>query len=81
MLTTYLNAALRHARYEILADDGQYYGEIQECNGVYASAATLELCREELEEVLEEWVLFRVHRNLPLPVIDGVELAVREAAI
>lgn len=41
MLLEYLQAALRHARYEILPDDGTYYGEIPECNGVYANAATL----------------------------------------
>jgi predicted RNase H-like HicB family nuclease len=73
MLLEYLQAALRHARYEILPDDGTYYGKIPECNGVYANAATLEVCREELREVLEEWVLFRVHRNLPPTVIDGPE--------
>jgi len=81
MLTDYLKAALRQARYEKLPDDGQYYGEIPQCNGVYATAAALEDCRDELEEVLEEWVLFRVHRNLPLPVIDGIELAVKEQAV
>ncbi|MFH1113449.1 MAG: hypothetical protein V1792_05970 [Pseudomonadota bacterium] len=51
-----------------------------ECNGVYANADTLEDCRDELREVLEEWVLFRVYRNLSLPVIDGIELAIREVA-
>ncbi len=80
MLLEYLQAALRHARYEILPDDGTYYGEIPECNGVYANAATLEVCREELREVLEEWVLFRVHRNLALPIIDGIELTIKEVA-
>lgn len=45
MLLEYINAALRHARYEILRDDGTYYGEIPECNGVYANAANLEACR------------------------------------
>ena len=80
MLLEYLQAALRHARYEILPDDGTYYGEIPECNGVYANAATLEVCREELREVLEEWVLFRVHRNLELPIIDGIELTIKEVA-
>lgn len=80
MLLEYLQAALRHARYEILPDDGTYYGEIPECNGVYANAGTLEVCREELREVLEEWVLFRVHRNLALPIIDGIELTIKEVA-
>ena len=79
MLTRYLAAAMRHARYEILPDSGQYYGEIPECTGVYATADTLEACREELEEVLKEWVLLGIHRNVPLPILDGIELAVKEA--
>jgi hypothetical protein len=29
---------------------------------------------------LEEWILFRVYKNLPLPVIDGIELTVKEVA-
>ena len=43
-------------------------------SGVYANTTSLEECREELREVLEEWILFRVYRHLPLPVIDGIEL-------
>jgi predicted RNase H-like HicB family nuclease len=80
MLLEYIQAALCHARYEILPDDRSYYGAINECTGVYANAETLEGCREQLRQVLEEWVLFRVHRNLPLPVIDGIELAIKEVA-
>jgi predicted RNase H-like HicB family nuclease len=80
MLRSYLRAALRQARYEILPDDGSFYGEIPVCNGVYANAPTLEECREQLEEVLEEWVLFRIYKNLPLPVINGHELTIREVA-
>jgi predicted RNase H-like HicB family nuclease len=80
MLLEYVQAALRHAKYEILSDDASYYGEIPECNGVYANAATLEECREQLREVLEEWVLFRVHRRLPLPILDGIELVIQETA-
>ena len=74
MLVKYIQGALRHANYELLADDGSFYGEISVCNGVYANAATLEECREQLAEVLEEWILFRVYKNLPLPAIDGIEL-------
>ena len=80
MLMKYIQAALRHANYEILADDSSFYGEISVCNGVYANAATLEECREQLEEVLEEWILFRVYKNLSLPVIDGIELTIKEVA-
>lgn len=80
MLLEYIQAALRRAKYEILADDGSYYGEIPECVGVYANTTTLEECREELREALEEWVLFRVYKGLRLPVIDGIELVIREVA-
>jgi predicted RNase H-like HicB family nuclease len=80
MLTQYIQAAMNKAKYEILADDGSYYGEIDEYNGVYSNADTLEKCRNQLQEVLEEWILFRVSRNLPLPVVDGIELKITRVA-
>ncbi|HKJ98593.1 MAG TPA: hypothetical protein VJ959_06720 [Desulfotignum sp.] len=80
MLLEYIQAGLRHAKYEILSDDGSYYGEIPECNGVYANAETLEACREELMAVFEEWILFRIFRNLSMPTIDGIDLTVKETA-
>ena len=80
MLTNYIRAAMRQARYEILPDDGTFYGEIPGFDGVYANATTLEACREELEEVLEEWILFRVSKNLPLPPVDGIALTIKEVA-
>ena len=54
MLLEYVQAALRHAKYEILTGEGTYYGEIPQCRGVHAHAASLEDCREQLREVLEE---------------------------
>jgi predicted RNase H-like HicB family nuclease len=51
---------MRRARYEIVEDDGSFYGEIPTIPGVWASAKTLEACREELESVLEGWVLVSV---------------------
>jgi predicted RNase H-like HicB family nuclease len=80
MLINYIQAAMRRAKYEILPDDGTFYGEIQGFDGVYANASTLEACCEELEVVLEEWILFRVSRNLPLPTVDGIELTIKEVA-
>ena len=80
MLTSYIKAAMRQASYEILPEDKTYYGEIPGFAGVYANSDTLEACRDELEEVLEEWILLRVSRNLPLPVIEGIELTIKEVA-
>jgi predicted RNase H-like HicB family nuclease len=48
---------MRQARYEIVDDDGSFYGDIPAIPGVWANAKTLEGCREELESVLEGWVL------------------------
>jgi predicted RNase H-like HicB family nuclease len=56
MLTSYIRAAMRQARYEIVEDDGSFYGQIPAIPGVWANAKTLEACREELESVLEGWV-------------------------
>ena len=80
MLTDYIRAAMRRAKYEILQDDGTFYGEIPGFEGVYANAKNLEACREELEEALEEWILFRVSRNLKLPVVNGIRLRIKEVA-
>jgi predicted RNase H-like HicB family nuclease len=80
MLTNYIRGAMRQAKYEILSDEGTFYGEIPGFDGVYANADTLEACREELEEVLEEWILFRISKNLPLPKVDGIELTIKEVA-
>lgn len=80
MLTRYIQSAMRMAKYEILQDDGTFYGEIPGFDGVYANTDTLESCREELEEVLEEWILFRVSRSLSLPVVDGIDLVIKEVA-
>lgn len=81
MIRKYIQTAMEHAKYEILPDDGTYYGEIQECPGVYSNAPTLEKCRNELEEVLEEWILFRVHKNLEIPSIDNIEIKIKKQAV
>jgi predicted RNase H-like HicB family nuclease len=76
MLVDYIRASMKLAKYEILSDDGTFYGEIPGFDGIYANANTLEACRDELESVLEEWILFRVSRNLPLPIVTGQGLMI-----
>ena len=53
-----IDAAMQRARYEILPDDGTFYGEIPGLNGVWANEPTLEACRDELRSVLEDWPAF-----------------------
>jgi predicted RNase H-like HicB family nuclease len=78
MLRDYMRAAMHRARYEILPDEGTFYGEIPGFDGVYSEGDTLEACRDELEEVLEEWIFFRVSRSLPIPELEGLELRIRK---
>lgn len=77
MLTKYIQAAMRHAKYQILEKDGIFYGEIPGFQGVYADTDTLEECREELQEVLEEWILLGLQLGHALPIVDGIELKVK----
>lgn len=79
MLTEYIHAAMRHARYEIL-EDGTFYGSIPEFQGVFANQSTLEACREELQSVLEDWILLGLHFKDPLPIVDGIDLAIEKQA-
>jgi predicted RNase H-like HicB family nuclease len=74
MLIEYIEAAMRRATYEILPEDKSYYGEIPELPGVYAHAGTLEACREELREVVEDWILLGVYLHHSLPIVDGIDL-------
>lgn len=78
MLTDYISAAMYKAHYEILPDDEGYFGKIEGFKGVWANADTLEACREELKEVLEEWILLGIKKGHTLPVIDGIDLNIKE---
>ena len=78
MLTNYIQAAMRKAHYEILPDGEGCFGSIPDLQGIWANAETLEDCREELREVLEEWILIGLKMGHPIPQIDGIELKVKK---
>ena len=80
MLTAYIQAAMKHAKYEIL-EDQTYYGEIPGFQGVYANMNTLESCREELQSVLEGFgfehlnvykIILGLKMGHPFPEADGL---------
>ena len=78
MLITYIQSAMRLAKYEIL-EDGQYYGEIPGFKGVWAQSDNLESCREELQSALEDWLVLGLHLGHELPVVAGIRLIPLEA--
>lgn len=65
MFSKFIEQKLKNARYKLLKD-GSCFGEIPDLRGVWANAKSLENCREELREVLEEWLLLKVKDNEPV---------------
>jgi predicted RNase H-like HicB family nuclease len=66
MLTDFVYKKMGTAKYKKL-DDGTYFGEIPGTKGVWANHKTLEGCREELREVLEDWILLKVRNRSRIP--------------
>ncbi|HQY92959.1 MAG: type II toxin-antitoxin system HicB family antitoxin [Caldilinea sp.] len=67
MLTEYIQEALNRASYEIIEDEEPYYGEIVDLPGVWATGSTLENCRRNLVNALEDWLLFSLTQGLSIP--------------
>ena len=66
MITEFIYKKLKTAKYKLL-EDGSYFGEIPGLKGVWADAKTLEDCRTELQEVLEDWFLLKVKDGEKVP--------------
>jgi len=65
MILEYINAAMEKAKYEIIEDDEPYYAEVPGLRGVWATGKTLEECRRNLAETIEEWIIIRLKKGLP----------------
>ena len=79
MLTEYIQAALKKALYKKL-EDNTWFAEIPGFEGLWANAGTVEECRNELIEVLEEWVLLKIRDADPLPIVEGFTIRVQQEA-
>lgn len=80
MLLEYIQAALKYAEYKKL-DDGTWFAEIPGFEGVWANGKSVEECRKELVEVLEEWLILKLRDGDPIPKIQGIEIGIREPAV
>ena len=75
MIREYIAAAMGHAHYEVIDQPGApYYGEIPDLEGVLASGATIEECRRNLEDVLDEWIVLGLQLGHPIPEVDGIAI-------
>lgn len=66
MLTDFIMKKLHTAKYKLL-EDKTYFGEIPSLRGVWANAKTLEGCRKELQEVLEDWLVLSLKKDKQVP--------------
>ena len=78
MLLAYMSRAIEQAEYKRL-EDRSWFAEIPGFPGVWANRATVEACRQELLEVLEEWLVLRLRDRDPIPAIDGVQIPIAQA--
>jgi predicted RNase H-like HicB family nuclease len=78
MLTQYIQQALERAHYEIIKDEEPYYAEVAGLEGVWATGKTLEECRRNLAEAIEDWLLFSIAKGLPVPTLGSVAIRLPE---
>jgi len=75
MLANYIDQAMEQAVYEIIEDEGTFWGEIPGLQGVWARYVTLEGCRRELREALSDWLALRLRLGLPIPILADIDLS------
>jgi len=77
MLFEYIQGALEKAEYKKL-DDGTWYAEIPGFEGVWANSISVEECRRELIEVLEEWLILKLKDGDTVPVANDIDINIKE---
>jgi predicted RNase H-like HicB family nuclease len=80
MLTAYIQAAMRNARYEWLPEDSLYYGEIPALPGVWATSPSRDELPTLLQDALEGWIALGLALHHPIPAIDGCTISVALAS-
>ena len=78
MLQNYIQSALEQSQYKIL-EDGTWFAEIPGFEGVWANSKTVENCRQELIEVLEEWIILKFQDGDQVPVVNGIDINIKKA--
>ena len=73
MITEYIGEAMRRAKYKIL-EDGTYFGWIEDLLGVWSNGASLSLCQQELQSVVEDWLLLGLKLGHHITPLGGIDL-------
>jgi len=80
MFVEYTRKALEKAEYKKL-ENGTWFAEISGFEGVWANGNTVEECRNELLEVLEEWLILKLRDNDAIPEVEGADLNMKAVAV
>jgi predicted RNase H-like HicB family nuclease len=59
---------MARARYKLLKN-GLILGTIPGCKGIWAEGRSLDTCRNELQEVLEDWIVLKLRDGDRLPML------------
>lgn len=78
MLIEYIQAALAKAQYKKL-EDRTWFAELPSFKGVWANGETVEDCRNELVEVLEEWIILKLRDGDTIPRVKGIQIKIKAA--
>ncbi|HLA48764.1 MAG: hypothetical protein A2Z59_00210 [Nitrospinae bacterium RIFCSPLOWO2_02_39_17] len=79
MLAEYIQAVIGNAEYKKL-EDGSWFAEIPGFEGVWANGKSVEECRKELVEVMEEWLILKIKDKDPIPIVKGIDVNIKEVA-
>jgi predicted RNase H-like HicB family nuclease len=75
----YISEALKRAEYERM-DDGQFFASIADFEGLWATGASIEDARSDLEGALESWIVAALTMSrVPLPKLGDVTLSLERA--
>jgi predicted RNase H-like HicB family nuclease len=75
----YICEAMKRAQYERM-EDGEFFASIPEFEGLWATGATVEEARNDLEVALESWIVAALTiSNSPLPKLGNVTLALERS--
>ncbi len=80
MIIEYCNKAIEKAEYRKL-EDGTWFAEIPGFKGVWANGKSVEECRKELIDVLEEWLVIKLRDKDSIPTVDGLKIEILDVAI
>lgn len=80
MLSEYIRHAMEIAHYEIIDEDKTFFATIPGFEGLWANGQSLEECRRNLQETLEDWIVVSLRMNMPTPIVNGIDLSVKEVA-